>query len=39
MQAKQIGACKTKLGGKSMKKEAMVGLYYVLPPECPAAFN
>lgn len=39
MQVKQIRACKTKLRGRSMKKEAMAGVCYNLPPECPAAFN
>lgn len=39
MQVKQVSACKTKLGGRSMKKEAMAGVCYVLPPECLAAFN
>lgn len=39
MQVKQITACKTKPGGRSMKKEAMARVYYILPSEYLAAFN
>jgi len=39
MQVKQISACETKLGGRSIKKETIAGTCCILPPEYLAGFN